>query len=45
MDKQRQYPPLYEKLVPYALGALVLLVIILVIVTVAVALGVIPTAA
>jgi hypothetical protein len=47
MDKlntSRKYPPVYEKIVPFALGALALLVIVLVIVTIAVALGLIPTA-
>jgi hypothetical protein len=34
---------MYEKIVPFALGALALIVIILVVVTVAVALGLIPT--
>ena len=44
MEKpSRQYPPMYEKIVPFALGALALIVIVLVVVTVAVALGVIPT--
>ena len=48
MDKinaPRKYPPMYEKIVPFALSALVLLVIALVIVTIAVALGLIPAAA
>jgi hypothetical protein len=48
MDKinsSRKYPPVYEKFVPFALGALALLVIVLVIVTIAVALGLIPCAA
>lgn len=46
MEKtSRKYPPIYEKFIPLALGALALLVIVLVIVTVAVALGLIPTAA
>ena len=48
MDKinpSRKYPPIYEKIVPFALSALALLVIVLVIVTIAVALGLIPTAA
>ncbi len=45
MEKpSRQYPPLYEKVVPFALGALAIIVIILVVVTIAVALGIIPTA-
>jgi hypothetical protein len=45
MDKtSRKYPPMYERIVPFALGALALLVIVLVIVTIAVALGIIPTA-
>jgi hypothetical protein len=35
---------MYERIVPFALGALALLVIVLVIVTIAVALGIIPTA-
>jgi len=45
MDKPapRQYPPMYEKIVPFALATLALIVIVLVVVTVAVALGVIPT--
>ena len=43
MDKPRQYPPIYEKIVPFALGTLALIVIILVVVTVAVALCGIPT--
>jgi hypothetical protein len=34
---------MYEKIVPFARGALALIVIILVVVTVAVALGLIPT--
>lgn len=42
---RRRYPPLYEKLIPFALGALGLIVIVLIIVTIAVALGVIPTPA
>ena len=48
MDKlntSRKYPPMYEKIVPFALSALALLVIVLVIVTIAVALGLIPSAA
>jgi len=45
MDKPRRYPPVYEKIVPFALGALALIIVILIIVTIAVALGVIPTAA
>ena len=48
MDKtnaSRKYPPMYEKIVPFALSALALLVIVLVIVTIAVALGVISTPA
>ena len=48
MDKtnaSRKYPPVYEKIVPFALSALALLVIVLVIVTIAVALGVISTPA
>jgi len=48
MDKtnaSRKYPPMYEKIVPFALTALALLVIVLVLVTIAVALGLIPTAA
>ena len=46
MDKtpSRKYPPVYERIVPLALGALALLVIVLVVVTVAIALGLIPTA-
>lgn len=45
LNASRKYPPVYETIVPFALGALALLVIVLVIVTVAVALGLIPTAA
>lgn len=45
LNTSRKYPPIYEKIVPFALSALALLVIVLVIVTVAVALGLIPTAA
>lgn len=46
MEKiSRKYPPLYERIVPLALGTLALLVIVLVIVTIAVALGLIPAAA
>lgn len=48
MDKRnaaRKYPPIYEKIIPFALSILALLAIILVVVTIAIALGVIPTAA
>ena len=45
MDKtktSRKYPPLYERIIPFALYALALLLLVLVIVTIAVALNVIP---
>jgi uncharacterized membrane protein YccC len=46
MDKPtRKYPPVYERIIPFALGALALLVIVLVLVTIFIALGVIPTPA
>jgi hypothetical protein len=35
---------LYEKIIPFALGALALLALALVVITIAVALGLIPTA-
>jgi len=41
--RKRQYPPLYEKLVPIALGALVLIVILLLLVILAVLAGLFPT--
>lgn len=44
MEKSsRRYPPVYEKIIPLALGVLTLLVLALVIVTIAIALGFIPT--
>jgi hypothetical protein len=38
-NRQRQYPEFYEKVVPIAIGALVLVIIILLIFTIAVGLG------
>jgi hypothetical protein len=38
----RKYPPVYERIIPFALGVLVLLILVLVVVTIAVALGLIP---
>ena len=45
MDKPkapRKYPPVYERIIPFALYALALLLLVLVIVTIAVALNLIP---
>ena len=41
---KRQYPPLYERLVPIALGIIAVIVIILLLIIVSVALGVFPGA-
>jgi hypothetical protein len=40
--QKRQYPPFYEKVVPVALGIIVLVIVILVIVILGVALGLFP---
>ena len=45
MDKtkaSRKYPPLYERIIPFALYALALLLLVLIVVTIAVALNLIP---
>ena len=45
MDKPktpRKYPPVYERIIPFALVALALLLFVLIIVTIAVALNLIP---
>jgi hypothetical protein len=42
--KKRQYPPLYERLVPIALGILAAIIVILLLVIFSVALGVFPGA-
>ena len=39
---RRQYPPLYEKVVPIALGAIVLGIIVLLVIILTVALGLLP---
>jgi hypothetical protein len=39
---KRQYPPLYEKIVPIALGVIALAILALLIISVAVALGLFP---
>ena len=39
---QRRYPPLYEKLVPIALGIIVLIIVALLLIIVGVALGLFP---
>jgi hypothetical protein len=41
---RRQYPPLYEKGVPIAVGIIVVAIIVLLIIIVCVALGLIPGA-
>jgi hypothetical protein len=39
---KRQYPPLYEKVVPIALGVIVIVIVVLVLIIFAVALGLFP---
>ena len=39
---KRRYPPLYEKLVPVALGIIVLIIVVLLLIIVGVALGLFP---
>ena len=39
---KRQYPPLYEKIIPIALGIIALAILALLVISVAVALGVFP---
>ena len=41
---KRQYPPFYERIVPVALGIIVLVIIVLVLVIIGVALGLHPGA-
>lgn len=45
MPPKRQYPPLYEKAVPIALGIIVMVIVVLLIIIVGVALGLFPGAA
>jgi hypothetical protein len=40
--EKRQYPPIYEKVVPIALGILVLLVVIVLLIAFSVILGLFP---
>jgi len=40
--RKRQYPPLYEKVVPIALGIIVLAIIVLLLIILGVALGLFP---
>jgi hypothetical protein len=42
---RRHYPPLYEKVVPIALGIIALIVVVLLLVILGVALGLFPGAA
>jgi hypothetical protein len=39
---KRQYPPLYEKVVPVALGVIAMIIVVLVLIIFAVALGLFP---
>jgi len=41
-SSKRHYPPIYEKLVPIALGVIVFIIILLVLVIFGVALGLLP---
>ncbi|MBN1148583.1 MAG: hypothetical protein JXA78_15090 [Anaerolineales bacterium] len=40
--KKRQYPPLYEKIVPIAIGFIAVAILVLLIISVIVALGLLP---
>ena len=42
MPPKRQYPPLYEKVVPIALGVIAIVIVVLVLIIFAVALGLFP---
>jgi hypothetical protein len=41
---KRQYPPLYERVIPIALGVIVVVIIVLLFVIVGIALGLFPNA-
>jgi hypothetical protein len=42
MPSKRHYPPLYEKLIPIALGIIIVAVFVLLVITVAVMAGLFP---
>ena len=41
-SRKREYPPLYEKVVPIALGIIVLAIVVLLLIILGVALGLFP---
>ena len=44
VSPQNQYPPLYEKVIPIALGIIVVAIVVLLVIVVGVALGLFPGA-
>ena len=44
VSPRRQYPPLYEKVIPIALGVIVIAIVVLLVIVVGVALGFFPGA-
>jgi hypothetical protein len=44
VSPKRQYPPLYEKVIPIALGIIVIAIVVLLVIVIGVALGLFPGA-